>query len=322
VLVLPRCREVSPPFHALMEHSIQHADSEALPGSAPAQAAASRNLLWWCARGEELLAALAYMHKCQVAHCDLKPSNVLQDPRTGALMISDLGLAKLHASTAWIPARTGTDLWRAKELRSGRGGHPMPADVFGAGSVLYQLLRRVVENYPFEDHIYMDRAYCPNDIRAFCRSLAVHPLTAVRPLDQPNFTTVAAVPINHASSAVIRATHSATVSHSKLSSEVVPFDWLVELESLLCAMLSDEPAHRPTADAALGKFQNIKTRLRHTCQRISEAAASVSNSAGSFCFQSSQSLLTVTPDSPLSIVKSCPRFRSSSPRHSSNTDLW
>jgi len=174
LLVLPRLHVLRRPLTALREVAVAVAGAvNSSPGqgvATPEQVLnavrhAASNLRWWADRSVELLCALQYMHGVDVAHGDLKPSNVLFDRSTGSLVVSDVGLAQLHASTKWVSQGTGTRNWVPPEIQTGDGGRPKPVDVFGAGSVLFQLFRHVIGQLPFKDTIYLSRAYTPADVR-------------------------------------------------------------------------------------------------------------------------------------------------------------
>jgi WD40 repeat protein len=104
----------------------------------------------------ELLALVAdavqYVHEHGIYHRDIKPGNILLDPRTnppgGELAfvprLTDFGLAKLHASQSAATrsgALLGTVSYMAPEQVEGRL-HDIgpPTDVYGLGTVLYELL--------------------------------------------------------------------------------------------------------------------------------------------------------------------------------------
>lgn len=90
--------------------------------------------------GQQMCAALAYLHQHGVVHRDIKPANFLiaKDKR---LKLSDFGLASVIAARRITTAgkTAGTILYMAPEQI--RGGHVTPqTDLYALGCVLYELL--------------------------------------------------------------------------------------------------------------------------------------------------------------------------------------
>lgn len=83
--------------------------------------------------------ALDYAHSQQVVHRDIKPSNIMYDPDTGAVKITDFGIARITDSSK---TRTGTVLgtpnYMSPEQCMGKKVDGR-ADLFSLGVVLYQM---------------------------------------------------------------------------------------------------------------------------------------------------------------------------------------
>jgi serine/threonine-protein kinase len=92
------------------------------------------------AYGQEMCAALAYLHQHGVVHRDIKPANFLIDGNK-RLKLSDFGLASVVAARRITTAgkTAGTILYMAPEQI--RGGDITPqTDLYALGCVLYELL--------------------------------------------------------------------------------------------------------------------------------------------------------------------------------------
>jgi len=98
-------------------------------------------------RAVELIAKLArtvhYAHEHGILHRDIKPGNILLDPK-GEPLLTDFGLARLVETESTVSRTTdvlGTPSYMAPEQAAGETTKLNKAtDIYGLGAVLYQLL--------------------------------------------------------------------------------------------------------------------------------------------------------------------------------------
>ncbi|KAI8341288.1 kinase-like domain-containing protein [Chlamydoabsidia padenii] len=88
----------------------------------------------------QLFRALAYTHTLGICHRDIKPQNLLLDPRTGILKLCDFGSAKpldpRESNVAYICSR----YYRAPELIFGATTYTTAVDIWSAGCVMGELV--------------------------------------------------------------------------------------------------------------------------------------------------------------------------------------
>jgi len=89
----------------------------------------------------QLLKGIAFCHKNRVLHRDLKPQNLLINPKRGQLKLGDFGLARVFG----IPVKNGyssevVTLWyRAPDVLMGNVKYSTPIDVWSAGCIFYEM---------------------------------------------------------------------------------------------------------------------------------------------------------------------------------------
>ncbi|KAJ8552126.1 hypothetical protein K7X08_028569 [Anisodus acutangulus] len=102
----------------------------------------------------QMLRGIAYCHSHRVLHRDLKPQNLLIDPRTKVLKLADFGLGRAFG----IPVRTFTHevvtLWyRAPEILLGSRHYSTPVDVWSAGCIFAEMVNQRRPLFPGDSEI-------------------------------------------------------------------------------------------------------------------------------------------------------------------------
>jgi hypothetical protein len=92
--------------------------------------------------GKQVCAALAHAHAHNVIHRDLKPSNLMMDKATGALKLTDFGIAKDTDQTGLTSANStvGTAAYMSPEQCRGERDLTAKSDLYSLGIVFYELL--------------------------------------------------------------------------------------------------------------------------------------------------------------------------------------
>lgn len=85
----------------------------------------------------QLLEALAYLHKRDIVHCDVKPSNLRVSGESGDLVLLDFGISQ-HENERVV--RGYSPRYSAPEQRLGNGQITPATDVYAAGAILYTFL--------------------------------------------------------------------------------------------------------------------------------------------------------------------------------------
>ncbi len=97
-------------------------------------------------RAEEILhylqpvcSALHYAHRQGVVHCDVKPANVLIE-KTGRILVSDFGIARLAESATVTFSTPGTPAYMSPEQCKGSEDLDARTDVYSLGILLYEMV--------------------------------------------------------------------------------------------------------------------------------------------------------------------------------------
>ncbi|MGC1374882.1 MAG: serine/threonine-protein kinase [Anaerolineales bacterium] len=82
--------------------------------------------------------ALHYAHAQGIAHCDIKPANIMLH-KNGSVLLSDFGIARMTEAATATMVGAGTPAYMSPE--QARGADPSPqTDIYALGVVLYEML--------------------------------------------------------------------------------------------------------------------------------------------------------------------------------------
>lgn len=93
----------------------------------------------------DILMAIKACHDHNIAHNDIKPSNLLID-KYGRIKICDFGLTSVYDDMKCKSTYKGTMLFKAPELFRKQDYNPMKADIWAIGVTFYYM---VTQTYPF-----------------------------------------------------------------------------------------------------------------------------------------------------------------------------
>ncbi|TDL20277.1 kinase-like protein, partial [Rickenella mellea] len=91
---------------------------------------------------QQLVDGVAFLHRYLIAHCDLKPDNIVLSALTGEkvcqwLYIIDFGLARqLNTGDTRIRGFRGNKEWVGPEVTDGASYNPILADLWPVGKMI------------------------------------------------------------------------------------------------------------------------------------------------------------------------------------------
>ncbi len=94
----------------------------------------------------QMVSAVAYAHRLNIIHCDIKPENMILLP-DGRLQLADFGIAKVAQKTV-NGSGSGTVGYMAPEQAMGRPS--TKSDVFSLGLIMYRMFTGHLPVWPFE----------------------------------------------------------------------------------------------------------------------------------------------------------------------------
>ncbi|KAL4250336.1 hypothetical protein ABKN59_005915 [Abortiporus biennis] len=96
---------------------------------------------------QQIIAAVHYCHRFNVAHRDLKPENILLD-KDKNVKVADFGMAAWQGKSNMLRTACGSPHYAAPEVIMGRAYNGASADIWSCGIILYAL---VAGRLPFDD---------------------------------------------------------------------------------------------------------------------------------------------------------------------------
>jgi serine/threonine protein kinase len=96
---------------------------------------------------QQIISAVDYCHRFNIAHRDLKPENLLLD-RDNNIKVADFGMAAWEGGVAMLETSCGSPHYASPEVVQGKAYKGYTSDIWSCGVILYALL---VGRLPFDD---------------------------------------------------------------------------------------------------------------------------------------------------------------------------
>lgn len=96
---------------------------------------------------QQIISAVDYCHRFNIAHRDLKPENLLLD-KDNNIKVADFGMAAWEGGVAMLETSCGSPHYASPEVVEGKAYRGYMSDIWSCGVILYALL---VGRLPFDD---------------------------------------------------------------------------------------------------------------------------------------------------------------------------
>lgn len=96
---------------------------------------------------QQIISAVDYCHRFNIAHRDLKPENLLLD-RDNNIKVADFGMAAWEGGVGMLETSCGSPHYASPEVVQGKSYKGCTSDIWSCGVILYALL---VGRLPFDD---------------------------------------------------------------------------------------------------------------------------------------------------------------------------
>ena len=124
---------------------------------------------------QQIIAAIDYCHRFNIAHRDLKPENLLLD-RDKNIKVADFGMAVWQSAGNMLNTACGSPHYAAPEVIKGEAYDGTAADIWSCGVILYALL---IGRLPFDDEdlpkllekVKLGKFTMPGDVDARAQNL-------------------------------------------------------------------------------------------------------------------------------------------------------
>ena len=101
-----------------------------------------------CRLYQQIISAMEYFHRLNIAHRDLKPENLFLDDNFN-IKVGDFGLSNYFGSDCLLKTSCGSPCYAAPEMISDRPYSGITVDIWASGVVLYAMLCGYLPfNYP------------------------------------------------------------------------------------------------------------------------------------------------------------------------------